>query len=330
MKKKKVTIYDIASKLNISPGTVSRVLNNSTLIGKEKRDLILYTAKEMGYKKRRIKKQVNRVLLNIRLFLPLAEYQYIHLFYDVAELIQGITEGFGNARINIISSINNNDITLFNSKKPGDIDGAIFAFTLPDGEIKKILEEREIPYILINRESPADNYIAVDDTEGMYKLVEKITNRKSDIRICFIGFKQLSLISVQRENAISDALHHKEIEFSSKDVINISSLNEISSALLSSISEKYNTVMCFNDVVAASFYHRSIRDGFGIPNTFSLTGFDNSPVLDILDTRIDTINFSVRNLGKEAGRWLRDWIINRTHGSIRKKISGEYIKGNTI
>ncbi|MDT3357836.1 MAG: LacI family DNA-binding transcriptional regulator, partial [Spirochaetota bacterium] len=39
MMAKKVTVYDIAKALDISPSTVSRVLNNSSLISEEKREL---------------------------------------------------------------------------------------------------------------------------------------------------------------------------------------------------------------------------------------------------------------------------------------------------
>ena len=70
---KRVTVYDIAKKLDISPSTVSRVLNNSNLISNERARQIHKIAEEMGYRPRAIKKQVNRAILNIHLFLPTAD-----------------------------------------------------------------------------------------------------------------------------------------------------------------------------------------------------------------------------------------------------------------
>jgi DNA-binding LacI/PurR family transcriptional regulator len=46
---KRVTLYHIAEELGISASTVSRVLNNSTLISDEKSRLIIDKANELGY-----------------------------------------------------------------------------------------------------------------------------------------------------------------------------------------------------------------------------------------------------------------------------------------
>ena len=49
-KKDAIRIQDIAEKLNISPSSVSRALNNNERISEETRNLVWKTAKEMGYK----------------------------------------------------------------------------------------------------------------------------------------------------------------------------------------------------------------------------------------------------------------------------------------
>ncbi len=174
MKEKKITIYDIASKLNISTSTVSRILNNSTLYSKEKRDIVFKTAEDMGYIKRPIKKQSRRAILNIKLFLPVARYSYIHLFYDVAELIMGIQDGFGEVKVNIITKINDGDISVFQNKKLGDIDGSIFAFGIPGKKLTSVLKERGIPYLLLNRTVPEEKYIANDSKAGINTLVGEL------------------------------------------------------------------------------------------------------------------------------------------------------------
>src|SRR3569833_528867 len=48
--KKRVTIYDIAEKLNIAASTVSRALNNNSNINAETRKLVQATAVELNYK----------------------------------------------------------------------------------------------------------------------------------------------------------------------------------------------------------------------------------------------------------------------------------------
>jgi LacI family repressor for deo operon, udp, cdd, tsx, nupC, and nupG len=49
--KKRVTIYDIAAKLNVTPSSVSRALNNSNYVNETTKKLILKTAEELNYKR---------------------------------------------------------------------------------------------------------------------------------------------------------------------------------------------------------------------------------------------------------------------------------------
>ena len=51
MRKKRTTIYDIATRLNITASSVSRALNNSNYVNENTKQLILKTAAEMNYKR---------------------------------------------------------------------------------------------------------------------------------------------------------------------------------------------------------------------------------------------------------------------------------------
>jgi len=103
---KRVTVYDIAKELAISPSTVSRVLNNSSLISNERSSQIMAMAKQLGYEKRNIKKHMSRVILNIHIFLPQAESTIIHFFYNISELLESIQKGFGDVRLNFVTKVN--------------------------------------------------------------------------------------------------------------------------------------------------------------------------------------------------------------------------------
>ena len=53
-------IKDIAIKCGVSPTTVSNVLNNKNNVGRKTRDMILETAKELGYVHKRADSTANR------------------------------------------------------------------------------------------------------------------------------------------------------------------------------------------------------------------------------------------------------------------------------
>jgi LacI family repressor for deo operon, udp, cdd, tsx, nupC, and nupG len=48
---KRITIYDIAAKLNITASSVSRALNNSSHVNEATKKLVLKTAAELNYKR---------------------------------------------------------------------------------------------------------------------------------------------------------------------------------------------------------------------------------------------------------------------------------------
>lgn len=330
---KKVTVYDIAQALGISPSTVSRVLNNSSLISDEKRELIMRKAEEMHYEKRPIKKQKGRAIITIRLFLPRAKFSYIHLFYDVAELLEGIQQGFGETRVNIITSINDGDLSLFDFKKLGDIDGCIFAFTKPSTQMEELLEDRGVPFLMLNRSNPEHNYVLVDNLSGMDKLVNAMfMKRGMELKPCFIGFSQLPSVSALREQGVFDACQKRKIHFDPlQDLIMVDSLTELNSKVIPALKERsYNAVLCFNDLMAVSLYQAALHQNWKVPERFSLSGFDNSPMLELMDQRIDTIEFSLRKLGMEAGLWLSSCIIDRSQSALQKALEGDYIVGETI
>ena len=329
---KRVTVYDVAKELGISTSTVSRVLNNSILIGEGKRALILETAERLGYLKRPIKKQMSRAILNIKLFLPVHRHMYTHLFYNPAELLGGLYDGFGDVQVNIITRLEGREDSLFRSKKLGDIDGCVFAFSEPDSEIYHNIESRGVPVVEINRINSERNYVSCDNAFGMCTLFEKaVGHRGGSARPCYLGFSQIPAVDAERRRGFLEAAARSGLPTEEKDVYTLAALSDITPEFIRNLLRKgYNLFMCFNDVMAVYLYQEAMREGLRVPEDFSLTGFDNSPVLDLVGCRIDTINLSVRILGSEAGGWLRNRIINREETGIQKLIAGEYIPGSTI
>lgn len=85
MEEKKVTIYDIAARTNVSVGTVHRALNNKSRISPKTKKMILETAESMGYKVNVAAQGLRRLPIKIGaiLFCPVEEY--------VDDIIEGIS-----------------------------------------------------------------------------------------------------------------------------------------------------------------------------------------------------------------------------------------------
>lgn len=334
---KRVTLQDIANECNTSLSTVSRVLNNSVLVSDVNKEAILEAAERLGYKKRTIRKQSSRAILNIMLFLPNAQDTYINLFYDVAGFVKGLYAGFGRVKANVIVRINQTNDDTFQSKKLGDIDGCVFAFTMPKQQLARDFQERRIPIFLVNRFSEDFNSIIYNTEQEMALLLEKILMKRQvrtseRMKMCYVGFTAVAYINKERREALVKACENFSIPFSpQQDVFEFQSLQEIPTNFLQDLkSSGYNTIIGFNDVIALYLYQIGLKTGITFPDDFSLTGHDASPALEFIGQRIDSMRFDFFLLGQEAGKGLKKRIIGRSKQLHQVKLDGEYIEGETI
>ncbi len=330
MKTRNPTVNDIAEHLRISPSTVSRVLNGSPLVKDETRRLIEETADEMGYQKRRIRRHGPRSILVIALFIPRSSDVYHRLFYDPAELLAGLTEGFGDVRTQISVNVNQPNPELFSSKKSGNIDACVFGFTTPTNDVATLLKERGIPAVLLNRESSRDNFVSADHLAGMRGLLQRAASNGKDLRPCYISFTPARAVAQRREAAFLEACSNENIGCSSSDIFRIDSVHQIDQDFLGELSRSYNTVFCFNDFVAVYFYQVAIISGFRIPEDLAIAGYDDSPVRQLTPQKIDSVSLSPYRLGNEAGKWLHKVIIDRCTQPLQLLLPGELMPGETL
>lgn len=326
----RVTVYHIARAAGLSVSTVSRALNNSRLISDETRAVVHEVADHLGYERRVIRRQGSRAILNVKLFLPLAKYSYVHLFYDVADLVRGITEGFGPVKVNVITAINDGTEDHFRHKKPGDLDACVFAFCTPAPSLRAELRRREVPFVLLNRVSKEDDWVCYDDHWGMGRLVTALAQSRPHARPCFVGLGEIPASS-RREWATKVACAELGLPLPENAVFQLESIEQIDGAVVPALAAgEFDAVLCFNDVFAVYLYQAALRDGLVPRQHFSLSGFDNSPILDLVTPRIDTVELSIRRLGHEAGRWLRRVTVDKLEDSLALKLRGTYLPGETL
>lgn len=328
-KKDKPTVNDIAARLNISPSTVSRVLNGSPLVKEETRRRIEETAAAMGYRKRRIRRHGPRSVLVVALFLPRSSDVYHRLFYDPAELVAGLTDGFGDVRTQISVSVNQPNPGLFSTKKSGNIDACVFGFTTPSADVAALLRDRRIPTVLLNRESPRDNFVSADHRTGMRRLMRRACSSRP-LRPCYLSFVPAQPVAASREQAFLQACLEENVPCDPDDVYRIESIREIDGAFLKTLTRRYNTVFCFNDFVAVYLYQVALLTGIRVPGELAIAGYDDSPVRQLTPQAIDTISLSPYRLGEEAGRWLRRAVIERSAEPMQLLIPGDLIPGDTL
>jgi LacI family transcriptional regulator len=314
------TIYDIAEHLEISPSTVSRVLNNSSLIGNDTARRIRQTADQMGYKKRSIRRHSSRAILTIKLILPPRQQTALDLFYDVSDLISGIRQRHAE-RVNIVTDIASPALELFPHKKGGNVDGVIFAFNRPADRIYRDLDARGVPSLTLNRILPKRDYATCDHVQGMKDLLDVLVERHDALHPCFLTLTAFPDIARERERGFTEGCAERGI---TPAVRAIGGLDELSHTLAAELAREFNAVLCFNDLVALTLLQHA-GDA-----AISITGFDNSPVRQLFISQPGTISMPVLELGKCAGDWIEQRLLNRDGSLFQKHLPGTYVAGTSL
>jgi LacI family transcriptional regulator len=167
----KVTIYDIAKKLNVSTASVTRALNGLPKVGDEKRKLIIKTAEEMGYKTNQLAASLSRNPIKIAVVL----YASIQEFYEKIE--SGIEDAFISLKdFNI-----DRDMYVLNSSDTSDED---FVRTISD------ITRKDYAGVLIH--SIHDNPAIIEAVENLLKSGKIVYTINSDISIHKLHYSIMS------------------------------------------------------------------------------------------------------------------------------------------
>jgi LacI family transcriptional regulator len=323
----RVTVYDIAQAAGTSPSTVSRVLNGSALIADETRTAVLDAADRLGYTRRAVRRPAGRSVLNIVVFLPRAAEPHAHLFYDAAALFAGIQDGFGAVRAHTIVALNGSH-SPFEGKKLGDIDGCVFAFSSPSAEIRRVLADREIPAVVINRIDEELACVANDCGEGMAAIARAIRVRRPAARPIYVGVATANPVGRSRWEALAAG---GILRVGARDRIEFDEVAAITPRAVSRLVDRgYETFVCANDLVAVAVHDR-LRDlGLSVPGDVGLTGYDAAPVRGLVGCPITTVDLAVERMGRAASARLVAAVLERTAPSGCELIPGELIEGASL
>ncbi len=332
MRRSGVTIHDIAENLGVSASTVSRVLNGSALVASGQRDRILDEAKRLGYRKEPRRRQARRTIVTIALVLPEKSPGLLQFFFDAGELVDSIHAAFGPTRTNVVVVSVSRWRATFEQKKMGDVDGCILAFTDPRDGLQEHLSRYDIPVVTLNRTPERGHFVSCDNRNGMALLVEQVTRiRGCEHGIAYVDYSASPSVARERREGFLSGAREQGLPDEMTHVFEIDHLAQINDRFFRDLGERnIRSVMCFNDLVAVFVYQAALHRSIRIPEDLSITGFDNSPVRQLLDRQIDTVDLGAGNLAQAASEWLIARIIRSEDVSLRKILPARYIPGNTL
>lgn len=302
--KKKVTMQDIADRLNISKNSVSQALTGKPGVSEETRRQVKRMADELGYSYslNRNTKQTGKNGMNIALIASDYAFSLKSFFGEIYLSIEKEVKARNmNLFIESINQDSKEKLTLPAVLSNHEIDGILILSHISTEYISKILDTG-IPTVLIDHHSPylhADS-ILTNNRFGAFKAVEHLI-QLGHTEIAFVGDIHVSPSYQERLEGYLLALNKYKLQpnpdFIFKDA---KESQEANNNLFNDLSKVPTAWFCVNDghgfLISSGLQQR----GFQVPADVSVCGFDNGQLSQIATPKITTVDIDLNYYGKKA------------------------------
>ncbi len=309
MRKKRVTIYDLALKLGISPTTVSRALRGHQGISKETKMMVRKLADEMEYRPNSIASSLRTKRTNIiGVLVPQINRAFMATF------ISGIEEVANKAGYNVLIAQSMDDqskeIESANSLLSSSVDGVVVSLAMNTESYDHIqlFLDHHIPLVLADRviDDMDVDKVVVDNFDAAFK-VTKYLIETGHKRIAHLAGSRKRNVYRDRKEGYLAALKAHKIKFD-ENLLIYSDLSEKAGVetvrKLMNLSNPPQAIFAANDTAAVSALMHLKELGFEIPEQISVVGFNNDPIASIVEPRLSTVEHPALEIGQTAAQHL--------------------------
>jgi LacI family transcriptional regulator, galactose operon repressor len=303
-----IRMKDIARDLNVSVVTVSKVLRNHSDISEKTSERVLKRVRELNYQPNwAARSLVTGRTYTIGLVVP----DLLHPFF--AEIAKRISQAIRKKGYSLVIASSEEDprveeqqIDLLIARQ---VDALIVASTQLSTESFRRVEERKIPYILIDRNFsglPA-HFIGVND-EDIGRLATEHLIENGCRRIAHIRGPEIST-GIGRCMGYRSTLQLHNLPFLPEYVVGARSCDDSGDVSgyetmrqLLSLSPKPDGVFCFNDPTAVGAMKAITEAGLGIPEDIGVVGSGNILYADQLRVPLSSVDQNSSGIGERAAR----------------------------
>jgi LacI family transcriptional regulator len=306
-KEKEVTIYDIASALNISIATVSRALKNDPVVSKPTKKKIFDLAARMGYRTNHFARNLRNQTTNT---IGVIMHELNSNF--MTSVLAGIEKVTTSAGYDLIIAHSSESFTkeIANAKNLFDkrVDGLIasLSFDTKNLDHYKPFKEKNVPIIFFDRveQEGSNTVVIIDNYKCGYQATEHLINEGCKT-IAHITSSLKRNVYSQRFKGYKDSLTDNGIPFNEELVI-INDLSEsaaIESAMqILKMDPLPDGIFITNDFVAAVVMRTLKENNINIPRDVAIVGFNNDAICTLVEPALSTINYPGIDVGEVAAR----------------------------
>lgn len=334
----KVTIKDIARQLKVSTTTISNALNDKPGVGKVVKGKIVKMAREMGYQPNYFAKGlVSKQSFAIGLIVSnIADPFNSELALGVQEKINEL--GYNMMLFNTKHSVENEKRMIEMLISRG-ADGIVLSTALQDDPNIDLLNEMQIPYVLVNRlilnpkKASQIDSVSVDSYGGSYKAAR---------HLCRLGHTRIGIIAgdMQASNAIlltqgsKDAFAEFDIHIRPDLFVDCGFSRKKAFQAAQVILARKNrptALLIQGDNMALGVREAAFEIGLNIPKDLAIIGFDDISISSLAGIELTTVSQNQYNMGMTGAELLIKKIKGQNRSGISNKIvmEAELIIRNT-
>lgn len=306
--KKEITIYDLAEKLNYSPSTISRALNNHKSISKKTVKLVKETAKEMGYRPNILAAGLrNNKSKTIGISISRINRPFM------ASLISGIEKTARNAGYNVIISqsddIYENEVSNTKALYDSRISGLIASLSMEtsDYEHFKQFSEKGIPIVFVDRvpTSFSSYKVVIDNYTAGYSATKHLIEQGCK-RIAHFAGAQHRNVYKERKKGYLDALKEFGLPIEENLILHFKTLSfeegKKMTAKLMAMPNPPDGIFSANDTAAVSAIIYAKSMGIKVPEELAIIGFNDDPISSIVDPALSTVSHPAAKMGEISAK----------------------------
>ncbi len=300
--KRQVNIRDVARQAGVSPSTVSRVMNNPTIVRAEKRDLVLRAIRELGF----IPDPTARTL-GARSMRTVAIVVPNIINSCMAQIVRGAMDVFRAHHMDVLLLNSDEDPEMesrhYQYLTESIVHGVVFITNCgADVDFGRIAGR--MPVVLVDREEShelVDTFI-VDDRQGVRTLYRHLWEQ---------GHRKIGLLSGnlqtpsarRRRDAFREMVGESGQQWQESAVESSPWTMEGGRDAFGRLLDRRNdlsALICCSDILAMGALGESYRRGIRVPDDLAITGFDDFPEGRHTVPELTTLAYPHEDIGRRS------------------------------
>ena len=329
-----MTIRQIADMLNVSPSTVSVVLNNRPGVRSELRERIKDVLIENGYTIKEPKTTAGTIL-----FVYYKSTNYLAARKDdtLTVTLNAIEQVCREERytFSLTNATYQNIDELFSKNNLAGIDGIILLGTEYYHEPRESFYKIPVPLVVLDGFFPEYpiNTVNIDNSYGMHQVISYLLeNGHRDI-----GYLKSAVefgCLRDRKDCIRTSMERLGLQLNPDYLIEVSQESEKIQAEMTHFLEYTDTLptafIADNDIIGVSAIQALQRKGLRIPEDISIVGFDDSNICTIFSPQLTTVKSDFKRMAELATRRLIQMISLEEPGIIKSTVGTTFIPRQTV